>query len=92
MDVTVENYGRIVIPKPLRERLGLTAGSALELSIECDDDGEALTLRPSQQRPALGRRDGVLVHTGKTDGLLDPVDSVFRAREARMRQIAESSR
>jgi len=31
MRITIDAAGRIVIPKPLRERLGLSAGEALEL-------------------------------------------------------------
>ena len=31
MKVTVDSVGRIVIPKPLRDRLGIGAGSELEM-------------------------------------------------------------
>ncbi len=90
MEVTIDNYGRIVIPKPLRDRLGLEAGSALEITIEPADGGETLTLRPSGQKPALVRKDGVLVHTGSADEPLDPVDSVRSARTERLRSVAGS--
>jgi len=39
MEVTLDKYGRIVIPKPVRERLGLEAGSTLELGVEPVEGG-----------------------------------------------------
>ena len=91
MNVTIDNHGRIVIPKTIRGRFGLTAGSRLELSIESDSSGEMLTLRPYRKQPTLMRRDGVLVHTGKAVEPLDPTKSVQNARDTRMRQLDESS-
>jgi len=32
MKTTIDSAGRVVIPKPLRDRLGLTPGETLELS------------------------------------------------------------
>lgn len=90
MEVTIDDYGRIVIPKPLRERLGISAGSSLELTVDTDDGGEALTLRPSDQQPALAWKDGVLVHTGTADESLDPSESVRRARAERARHLSAS--
>ncbi len=47
MEVTVDDYGRIVIPKPIRDRLGLESGSSLELDVASEEGGgEAITLRP----------------------------------------------
>ena len=90
MEVTIDNYGRIVIPKPLRERLGLDPGVALELTVEPDDGGEALQLRPLSDRPTLVRKDGILVHAGTTaNETLDPVESVRRARAERTRHLAD---
>jgi AbrB family looped-hinge helix DNA binding protein len=90
MEVTIDNYGRIVIPKPLRERLGLDPGATLQLTVEPADSGEALQLHPLSDRPTLVRKDGVLVHTGTSvNETLDPVDSVRRARAERTRHLAD---
>jgi AbrB family looped-hinge helix DNA binding protein len=90
MEVTIDNYGRIVIPKPLRERLGLDPGAALQLTVEPADGGEALQLRPVNDRLTLVRKDGVLVHTGTTaNETFDPVESVRRARAERTRHLAD---
>lgn len=43
MQVTIDAAGRVVIPKQVRERLGLTAGSTLDL----DELGDHVELRPS---------------------------------------------
>ena len=57
MEVTVDKYGRIVIPKAVRERLGLQAGSTLELGIEPVEGGaEAIALRPAGQEPCFSVR------------------------------------
>jgi len=90
MEVTIDNYGRIVIPKPLRERLGLDPGAALQLTVESADGGEALQLRLVGDRPTLIRKDGVLIHTGTTSNkTLDPVESVRRARAERTRHLSD---
>lgn len=43
MQITVDAAGRVVIPKQIRDRLGLGPGSALEL----DEWGDHLELRPA---------------------------------------------
>lgn len=88
MEVILDKYGRIVIPKPVRERLGLKAGSSLELDVEpIEGGGEAIALRPAGQEPALRRKGHVLVHTGKADHPLDPVKAVQRSRQERIRKL-----
>lgn len=84
MEVTIDNYGRIVIPKAVRERLGLEAGATLELEVEppAEEGGaEAVQLRPRAEQPVLQRKDGVLVHTGR---MSEPAGVVELIREQRM--------
>jgi AbrB family looped-hinge helix DNA binding protein len=89
MEVTLDKYGRIVIPKPVRERLGLEAGSSLELGVEpVEGGGEAIALRPAGQAPVLQRKGHVLVHTGTADRPLDPVEAIQRSRQERIRKLA----
>lgn len=54
MKVTIDSAGRVVIPKQVRERLGLTAGSALEL----DELGDHVELRPAGRDVWIDRSDG----------------------------------
>ena len=56
----IDKSGRIVVPKPLRERLGLRPGTELEA---LDQQGGVL-LRAVEERPALVRVDGLWVHRG----------------------------
>ncbi len=66
MEVTIDDYGRIVIPKSIRDRLGLQSGTALELGIQTEEEGDgSITLRPKRQTPPLQRKGSLLVHTGE---------------------------
>src|SRR5260370_41569278 len=57
----IDKAGRIVLPKPVRERFHLREGS--ELEIEERPDG--LTLRPLEQQPSMIRKSGISGHMGK---------------------------
>lgn len=92
MEVTVDDYGRIVIPKPIRDRLGLESGSSLELDVVSEEEvgGEAITLRPRGQEPTLQRKGGLLVHTGRlTDTDFDVVQQLREQREERAQRHAQ---
>jgi AbrB family looped-hinge helix DNA binding protein len=61
MKLRLDKSGRVVLPKPLRQRLGLRAGTTFEAT----EAAEGLVLRPVTERPSLVVRDGFLVHTGQ---------------------------
>jgi AbrB family looped-hinge helix DNA binding protein len=62
MRVTIDSVGRIVVPKPLRDALGLTAGSTVDISRY----GVGLQLVPTGRTARLVPESGVLVATGDT--------------------------
>jgi len=62
MKVSVDSAGRIVLPKPLREALGITAGSTVDISRY----GAGLHLVPTGRTARLVTEAGVLVATGDT--------------------------
>lgn len=62
MKAVVDAAGRIVVPKPLREALGLQPGSTAEISRY----GAGLHLIPTGRTARLEEENGVLVATGET--------------------------
>ena len=62
MEITIDSVGRIVIPKPLRDGLGLMPGSKVDIS----PYGAGLQLLPAGRTAQLVYRDGLLVGTGDT--------------------------
>ncbi|MSU24863.1 MAG: AbrB/MazE/SpoVT family DNA-binding domain-containing protein [Opitutus sp.] len=80
--LTIDKTGRVVLPKPVRDQLGLVAGSELQLTATAD----RITLEPKLPRAALQRRGKLLVHTGK--GSFDIVAEIQRGRDERSRQMA----
>ncbi len=62
METTIDSAGRIVVPKALRDALGLTPGSTVDISRY----GAGLQLLPTGRTARLVDEDGVLVATGST--------------------------
>jgi len=80
--VKVDRCGRIVIPKPVRDALGLRPGSTLTLSTR----GEAVLLQPAQDALSLERDGGVWV--AQTEALADLVGFERHVRRARLDDLA----
>ena len=60
--ITIDKAGRIVLPKPLRQSLGLEAGDTLQLTSQ----GENISLRPVRGVSPLQKEKGVWVYrTGR---------------------------
>lgn len=56
MRTTIDNAGRIVVPKDLRKALNLLGGDEVEIAL----DGERLTLTPAPRKVKLRRgADGI---------------------------------
>lgn len=85
MEVTIDKAGRIVVPKPVRDRFGLKKDSKLELV----EDSEAIVLKPMEKRSGLSRRpNGRLVITNRAPERIDWDHLVDDVREKRIREIA----
>jgi len=78
MKTTIDSVGRIVIPKALRNALGLTAGSTVDISRY----GAGLQLVPAGRTARLVEEAGVLVVAGETviddDVVFDLIDAARR--------------
>ncbi|HYU45947.1 MAG TPA: AbrB/MazE/SpoVT family DNA-binding domain-containing protein [Terriglobales bacterium] len=84
MIAKVDREGRIVVPKKLREKLGLRAG----MEIEVAETSDGLTLKPVTKKSSLTREGRFLVHTGKPIHGYSVSDAVHEDREARLRKLA----
>lgn len=60
MQTTIDSVGRLVVPKPLRDALGLVAGSVVDIS----PYGAGLQLVPAGRTARLVDENGSLVATG----------------------------
>ena len=63
MLTTVDKFGRVIIPKKIRKRLGIGLGDTLNLS----EEGQRIIIEPVSQENALILKQGILVFTGKMD-------------------------
>ncbi len=90
MEVKIDDYGRIVIPKNVRDRLSIEPGTVLEMSVETEGaNGGAITLRPKGQRPALQWKGELLVHSGElAEEGFDVVEQIRAQRTERARRHA----
>lgn len=86
MLVTIDGAGRLVVPKALREQFNLTPGC--ELAIEAGPNG--ITLRRSDEEPALVRKQGILVHHGSARASVDIGEFVRAERMARSARMARN--
>lgn len=83
--VEIDKAGRIVIPKKMRDALGLTPGRRLRI----ERHHEELRLEPDYPEPRLERRDGVLVLVDSPPLSGEDVNrSIEEDRERRMRYVA----
>lgn len=62
VEAKVDSVGRVVLPKALRDAMGLRAGSTVDISRY----GSGLQLIPSSRTARLVDEAGVLVATGDT--------------------------
>lgn len=81
MKTTIDAAGRVVVPKALRDRVGLVAGQEIEIT---ERDGR-LEIEPASATIRLERVDGHLVAV--SDDVVPPLsDDVVRATLERVRR------
>jgi AbrB family looped-hinge helix DNA binding protein len=85
MTLRIDGAGRVVLPKPIRDRFGMKAGSDLEI----EETPEGVMLRPVQRQPSLVKRNGLLVHRGKLPKGFDWNRLIENEREDRARELAQ---
>ena len=85
MELHIDRAGRIVVPKLVRENLGLKPGSCLRL----EERPDSLILRKVDPQPSLIEVNGLLAHTGKLPAGYDWDSLVTEDREDRIRELIE---
>ncbi len=80
MRTTIDSGGRVVIPKAIRDRLGLSPGADVELA---EADG-GVEIRPAPAEIELVEVDGRLV--ARADGLPALTDEIVRETIERVRR------
>lgn len=86
MKTTIDKFGRLVVPKDIRDRLGLKPGVEIEIKAQ---KGE-IVIRQKENRPPLQVEDGVLVFSGTAT--TDLTESVRRHREERINTVSIEKR
>ena len=82
MHLTLDRFGRMVLPKSIRDDFGLHPGDVLE----AEEQKDAIVLRPAQRPDCLKREGRVLVFSGKAAG---DVGGVLKSeRDARLDRVA----
>jgi AbrB family looped-hinge helix DNA binding protein len=79
--LTLDQAGRVLIPKALRRELHLGAGDTLQL----ENEGDEIRLRPLRPKALLKKEHGVWVYQGEpSDASI--ADLIDRSREGRSRE------
>jgi AbrB family looped-hinge helix DNA binding protein len=84
MTLRMDKAGRVILPKPVRDRLGLHEGSDLEIV----ETSEGVVLKPTEPRSSMVKKQGLWVHTGKLPPGFDIVQAIRDDREDRIRKLA----
>jgi AbrB family looped-hinge helix DNA binding protein len=83
--VEIDKAGRIVIPKKMRDAMGLKTGTRLRL----ERSGDLLMMEPPVEESRLEMRDGLLVLAGGGKRSVEDVNrEIEEQRERRMRFVA----
>ena len=83
MNLKIDRAGRIVVPKPIRQRLGLQPNTEIEIVEQAD----GVLLRPLERRPSMIKKDGLWVHLGQIDATYDLDRLIDDVREERIRDL-----
>ncbi|MEA2604733.1 MAG: hypothetical protein QOF89_5725 [Acidobacteriota bacterium] len=84
LETTLDKFGRIVIPKQVRDDLGLSPGSVLKI----EERDQGIVLKPIPEGSPLLLKDGILVFTGEVEGDLEA--ALRRDRDERSRKLTGS--
>ena len=81
METTLDKFGRIVIPKEIRDDFNLKPGSQIRI----EESEQAIILKPVAGEPNLHWKDGVLVFSGAPMGDVDK--AIEKHRNDRLKKL-----
>lgn len=81
METTIDKFGRVVIPKEIRDDLGLKPGELLEV----EKFENEVILKPLRAESPIHVKEGVLVFSGDATGNIK--DALRIHREERLRKV-----
>jgi AbrB family looped-hinge helix DNA binding protein len=81
METTIDRFGRIVIPKEIRDDFNLKPGSPIRI----EESDQVIILKPLQGEVNLHWKDGVLVFSGTPLG--DLTKALEKHREDRVKKL-----
>ncbi len=81
--VTLDQAGRLVLPKPVREALRVGPGDSFEITTEED----RVTLTPVRTYPGLHKERGIWVYRSGKPSKASIPDLIEESRRARSREI-----
>ena len=81
MLTTIDRFGRIVLPKKLRDDFNLEPGSQIQI----EESGQEIILKPIHGEPNLRLKEGVLVFSGVPLGDLN--QALAKHREERLKSF-----
>jgi len=82
-EITIDQAGRVLIPKKLREELHLKPGDVLELESKGDD----ITIRPRRAHATLVKDHGIWVLSTGEPTAISISDLIDEQREQRNRHV-----
>ena len=85
MQTTIDRFGRIVLPKKLRDDYNLGPGSQIQI----EESGQEIILKPIHGEPNMRLKEGVLVFSGVPLGDLN--DAVVKHRKKRTKSLGNLS-
>ena len=83
MQTTIDRFGRIVLPKKIRDDFNLEPGSQIQI----EESGRVIILKPIHGEPNLRLKDGVLDFPG--DPLQDLNKAVAKHRDERLQSFGK---
>jgi len=84
METTLDKFGRIIIPKQIRDHLGLKAGEILQV----EELENKVLLKPVKEESSLRVKEGLIVFSGTSIG--DVAETVRTLRTERINEIIRS--